>query len=106
MSFCSFLSRTDVKNTMVRRSLQTPDDKSHITDTNLSVTVEDVCSYIHMLLYIYIFFFIRMLVHTNCNFEVVARSRQDRLLDLFLFWSTQLQCRYSPGANHISSIND
>ena len=34
MFFCSFLSRMDVKNTMVRCSLQTPDNKSHVTDTN------------------------------------------------------------------------
>lgn len=40
MFFCSFLSRMDVKNTMVRRSLQAPDNKSHVIDTNLSVTLK------------------------------------------------------------------
>lgn len=42
MFFCSSLSRTDVKNTMVRHNLQTPDDKSHVTDTNLLVVPEQV----------------------------------------------------------------
>lgn len=32
-----------MKNTMVRHSLQTPDDKSHVIDTNLSVTFDDTC---------------------------------------------------------------
>lgn len=32
MFFCSFLSRTDVKNTMVRRILRL--DQSHVIDTN------------------------------------------------------------------------
>lgn len=46
--FCSFLSRMDMKNTMVRCSLQALDHKSRVIDTNLSVTYENVCSYFHM----------------------------------------------------------
>lgn len=98
MFFCSFLSRMDAKNSMVRNVRQTW-DKSHRSHTNVSVTSEDVC-FCPPRVFIKACWFRLMLF-------VIEERKQDKNMSesvSLCLWAhpVAVQLRFSPS----SSIND